>query len=159
MGEIVKDILLSPNAGIVLVFLTLVLVIGVVLSKTGILQVHTEAVQIGAADRERNIIRQQLEWSKQHLRAFEVYLPKDPNENYLAKYVTERMYDKYVDWITLNHLSKSMAYIEIKQEIIVNLVMGLVHTDEYQSEELKELLRKDTKESIEALLQIREVYK
>ena len=160
MWQMIRDVLMSPNVTIVLCFLVFVLTIGVILSKTGLLQIHTNAVQIGAADRERNIIRQQVEWIKLHCSGMEASMTKPENYNeWRGKYIAECVYDEYVDWITFNHLSLSDAYIEIKQDRIVNLVNKLTTKPEFHSEEFERELREDVRTCIEKLVQIRTIYK
>ena len=160
MWEAIGGVLTSANAKSTLLFLAVCIIGAFVLVKTGMLQVHTEAVRLGAADRERNIIRQQLDWVRRHLLGLEAGIEKPEWYNpYLGKYVVELIYDEYVNWVTFNHLSKSQAYIQIKQDQIVDLVKSTVIRDEYKTAEFEEFLRKDTEMCILALLQIREVYK
>lgn len=160
MWETIREFIGSPNATVILVFVLMFVLIFMILTKTGLIQIHTDSVQIGAADRERNIIRQQLDWIRLHLQGMgaEIERTQDYNE-YLAKYIIERCYDEYVDWITFNHISKSEAYIKIKQDKLVSLVMSLVVKEEYRTEEFKKIIADDVKVSIMALIQIREVYK
>lgn len=160
MWNTIRDVLMSPNATIILVFALFVIVIGLILSKTGLLNIHTKFVQIGAADKERNVIRQQVEWIRLHCESMESQLPRSEGYNpWRGRYIAERVYDEYVDWITFNHLTTERSYVEIKQDKIVNLVHSLVEKDEFRTREFDELLRKDTKEAIEKLVQIRDVYK
>lgn len=159
MWSTIKDILLSPNATIILVFLCFVLLFGGLLSKTGLLNIHTAFVQIGAAGKERDVIRRQIEWIRIHCKGLESQIPKPEDYNvWRGKYIAERVYDEYVDWITFNHLTTTEPYIEIKQDQIVSLVSSLVTKDEFRTKEFENFLRKDTKESIEKLVQIREMY-
>ncbi len=160
MWETISNILTSPNAFVVLIFLAFVAVILFILVKSGVLKISTSAVQLGSGDIERNIIRQQLDYVSLHLNGLEAKLdkPDDYNE-YLGKLIIEKVFDEYVNWITFNHINKSPAYVEIKQERVVSLIRQYTIKDEFRSEEFEELIRKDTKEVIEALIRIREVYK
>lgn len=160
MWETISNILTSPNAFVVLIFLAFVSVILFILVKSGVLKISTSAVQLGSGDIERNIIRQQLDYVSLHLNGLEAKLdkPDDYNE-YLGKLIIEKVFDEYVNWITFNHINKSPAYVEIKQERVVSLIRQYTIKDEFRSEEFEELIRKDTKEVIEALIRIREVYK
>ncbi len=160
MWEAIRDITLSSNAIIVIGFLVFILILGVALSKTGLLSIHTEAVSVGAADRERNIMRQQLEWARMHFQDMEQTMDKPSLYNeWRGKYIAERVFDEYVEWIAFNHFSKSPAYIEIKQDKIIALVRSLTILDYFHSEEFENYMREDTKRSILQLIKIREVYK
>lgn len=156
----IGDVLTSPNAIAILVFLGVCLIGGLVLIKSGMLQVHTTAVRVGAADTERNIIRQQMNYVLLHLTALENNLKKPEGYNeYLGKYIIEKVYDEYMDWITFNHLSKSPAYIEVKQLRIIDLIGQYTVKEEFKTDEFIEMMKKDTKQTILALIQIREIYK
>lgn len=160
MYETVEHILVSSNAAIVLIFLAFIAVIAVILARKGILNIHTSAVQLGAADQERDIIRQQLEWVRVHLEGVESSMPKPEGYNqWLGKYVVEAVYDEYVDWITFNHINASPAYVEIKQDKLVSLIRKLVIKDEFRTKEFEDKIREDTQLCIEKLIQIRKVYK
>jgi hypothetical protein len=160
MWETISTILTGPNAFVVLIFLAFVSVILFILVKSGAIRISTPNMSINTGDVERNIIRQQLDYVSLHLNGLEAKLdkPEDYNE-YLGKLIIEKVFDEYVNWITFNHINKSPAYVEIKQERVVSLIRQYTVKDEFRSEEFEDLIRKDTKEVIEALIRIREVYK
>jgi hypothetical protein len=160
MWETISTILTGPNAFVVLIFLAFVSVILFILVKSGAIRISTPNMSINTGDVERNIIRQQLDFVSLHLNGLEAKLdkPEDYNE-YLGKLIIEKVFDEYVNWITFNHINKSPAYVEIKQERVVSLIRQYTIKDEFRSEEFEDLIRKDTKEVIEALIRIREVYK
>jgi hypothetical protein len=160
MWETISNVLTSPNAFVVLIFLAFVAVILYILVKSGVLKISTSAVQLGSGDIERNIIRQQLDYVSLHLNGLEAKLdkPEDYNE-YLGKLIIEKVFDEYVNWITFNHINKSPAYVEIKQERVVSLIRQYTIKEEFRSEEFEQMIREDTKNVIEALINIREIYK
>jgi hypothetical protein len=160
MWETISTILTGPNAFVVLIFLAFVSVILFILVKSGAIRISTPNMSINTGDVERNIIRQQLDFVSLHLNGLEAKLdkPEDYNE-YLGKLIIEKVFDEYVNWITFNHINKSPAYVEIKQERVVSLIRQYTIKEEFRSEEFEDLIRKDTKEVIEALIRIREVYK
>lgn len=159
MWRAIEHVLTSPNATFILLFVVFILVVGWILSKTGLLNIHTKAVTIGAANKEREVIRQQVEWIKYHYDGLEASLPKPKDyDEWRGKFITEKVYDEYVDWITFNHISTSDSYVEVKQDKIVNLVRKYTVKEEFKSKEFEDMLRKDVKECIERLVQIRELY-
>ena len=160
MWETISNVLTSPNAFVVLIFLAFVAVILYILVKSGVLKISTSAVQLGASDIERNIIRQQLDYVLLHFNGLEAKLdkPDDYNE-LLGQLVVEKMFDEYVNWITFNHINKTPAYVELKQERIICLIRQYTVKEEFRSEDFENLIREDTKKTIEALIRIREVYK
>ena len=160
MWEAIKDILTSSNAVSVILFLILCIIVAFVLIKTNLLQIHTESVKIGARDTERNIIRQQTDYVWQHLQEAEANLPKDPDYNeQLGKIIIMTIYIEYVNWITFNHLTRSDAYIHVKQNALVALVNKLTVNERYKGDDFKQYVRDDTKQTINELLRIREAFK
>ena len=160
MWETIGSILTSPNAFVVLIFLAFVAVIVFILVKSGVLKISTSAVQLGASDIERNIIRQQLDYVLLHLNGLEATLAKPEGYNeYLGQLIVEKMFDEYVNWITFNHINKSSAYVELKQDRIISILRQYTVKEEFQTEEFENMIREDTKKTIEALIRIREVYK
>ena len=160
MWEAISNMLTSSNAVSILLFLGVCIIGAFVLIKTNMLQIHTQSVRIGAIDVERNIMRQQLDFVRHHLLALESNLKKPEDYNdYLGKYIVEVIYDEYVNWITFNHINASDKYIGVKQNKIVDIVSQYTVKDEFKSDEFLEFLRKDTKDTILELIQIREIYK
>lgn len=160
MWESLANILTSTNAVAVLTFLAVCIIGGVVLVKTNLLQIHTNSVRLGAADTERNIIRQQQDYVRLHLKSVENDLAKPDGYNeWLGRFVVMRVYAEYVEWISFNHLSKSEAYIKVKQNKLMDLINQYTYREEFKTDEFEEFIRNDTKQTILELIQIREVYK
>ena len=160
MWETITQVLTGPNAFVVLCFLGFMALVMVLLSKSGVLRITTSAIQLGASDIERNIIRQQLDYVILHLTGLEANLPKPEGYNeYLGKLVVEKIYDEYINWITFNHINKSSAYVALKQERVINILRQYTVREEFKSEEFENFIREDTKKVLEDLIKIREVYK
>ena len=160
MWETIQSIASSPNLTIILVFLCFIVIVFIIIVKSGFINVHTNAVSIGATDKERQVILQQCEWVKIHLEGLENTMSKPDRYNpWRGKYIVERVYDEYVLWITQNHVNTSDAYIEVRQDKIINLVNSLTDKPEFHTQEFREMLRNDTKYCIKKLVQIRESYK
>ena len=164
MWEAIKEILTSSNAvGVLLIlgFLVIVLItIAVVLIKGNYFQVHTQTVSIGYAERERNIIRQQQDYVWQHLQEAEANLPKDEDyDEQLGLIIIQTVYIEYTKWIAFNHLTRSDAYIHVKQSALVAIVNKLTTNERYKGEDFKQYIRDDTRDTILELLKIREAFK
>lgn len=164
MWEAIKEILTSSNAvGVLLIlgFLVIVLIIvAVVLIKGNYFQIRTEAFSIGFADRERNIIRQQLNYVKLHLEEVEANIPKDPDYNeHLGREIILEVYMVYTNWISFNHINRTEKYIQLKQKELIAVVNKLTENERYKGEDFKQYIRDDTKETILELINIREAFK
>lgn len=164
MWEAIREILTSSNAvGVLLIlgfFLIVLIIVAIVLIKGNYFQIHTQTVSVGYQDKERNIIRQQLNHVWLHLEEAEANLPKDENyDEQLGKRIILEVYKEYTDWISFNHLTRSEAYIRVKQNALVSLINKLTINERYKGEDFKQYIRNDTKETILELLNIREAFK
>lgn len=171
MWETIGEVLTGENALIVLCFLLFMTIMAVILIKMGVFNVHTDVVSIGsaerdkdrqtiAADKERQIIRVQLEWIMTHLKGIESSIEKPEDYNkWRGQCVIEALYDQYVDRVTQNHISNSPEYVEIVQTNVIAIVDSLTVNPDYKTDEFKEMLKEDTKFCINKLIQIRKVYK
>lgn len=159
MWETIEHVLTSPSLIPLLIFILIVITVAIVLSKNGLLHITTKNVQMGAADNERDIIRQQIEWVSLHYKAMENNLDKPEGyDKWRGRYITELVIDEFVSMIAFNHISKSQSYIEVKQEKILSVVMANVVRDEFKSDEFINMLKDDVQHVIEKLVQIRELY-
>lgn len=158
MWETLGKVLTSPNAWGVLVFAAAVVAAAVFAVKSGAVAVRTKSLRIGGDERERAIIRQQTEWAHVFIMSLESKVTADTDRGYFAKYILESVYDKVVEWITFNHITTNSAYIEIKQEQICALVYSNGVKEQFKTKEFKQRMCGWTRELIERLVQIREVY-
>ena len=164
MWEAIKEILTSSNAvGVLLIlgfFLMVLIIVAVVLIKGNYFQMRTQTISIGFAEKERNIIRQQQDYVWNHLQEAEANLEKDETyDEQLGQIIIMTVYIEYTKWIAFNHLTRSDAYIKVKQNSLVAIVNRLTVNDRYKGEEFKQYIRDDTKETIYELLRIREAFK
>lgn len=160
MWQSIERMLTSPNAAIILIFLSFSAVIIFILSKTGLLQVHTDNLQLGAANQERDIIRQQVEWVTLHYEGMENTMHKpDGYDPWRGKYITERVIDEVVNWIIYNHINASDTYIEVKQDKILNILKKYTELEYFTSPDFVNFIKDDTKKTIMKLIQIREIYR
>lgn len=160
MWTAIRDILLSSNVTLILCFICFILLVGIAMSRTGLMQIHTNAVEIGAADRERNIIRQQTEYIRMHYEAMENTMSKPVDyDPWRGKCIVQAICGEFVDWITLNHLTTAPAFVEIKQDRVVSIIHRLSVKEEFTSPEFDNFVRDDVKQCITKLVQIRNYYK
>ena len=160
MWETIGQILTSSNALIVLMFLLAMVLVAFILIKNGYINFDNESLRIGYADRERNIIKQQQDYVWLHLQDIEANIEKP--EDYdatLGQMIIMAMYIEYVSWISFNHLTKSDAYISVKQNRLVSIVNRYTVKEQFKGEAFIDFIRKDTKDTIYELIKIREVYK
>lgn len=160
MWEAIEHSLSSSNGPMILLFLVFTVIVVLVLSKTGLLQVHTDNVQLGAADKERDIIRQQIEWVTLHYEGMENNMKKPESyDAWRGRFITERVIDEVITWIIYNHISASDQYIEIKQDKVLNILKKYTELDFFSSPEFINMVKEDTRQTILKLIQIRELYR
>lgn len=156
--EIIGDILTSSN-GVLIAVLFVVLV--VICIKYGNIKVNTDKIKLGidSGETERAIMRNQKDWCKLSLEAFERNMPKfDSYDAIRGQLVLEKIYDEMVDWIMLNHIRTESKYIEIKQANIWNIVQKWTVNEHFKTEEFHEILNKHVKNDIEMMVKIRKDY-
>lgn len=164
MTEIIQDIWSNPSTPLILIILIFAIIIIVILARTGYLSINTRSdklnVSIGGADRERDIIRHQVEWIRHHLEGLEAKMEKpEQYDTWRGKFVVEKVYDEYVDIITFNHITDIDTYVKLKQDLIVATVNKYVELEFFKTKKFENMLREDTKYCIEQLVQIRRMYK
>lgn len=159
MWEAISNVLNGENVFPVLFFLIFLILIFLLLIKTGVLSIRTNVIRIGSNEHERTIIRQQIEWTKLYCKGLEAKIPHPEGYNkWRGLYISERIFDEIVTWITFNHISLNEDYVEIKQTRIINLVNSLTEKDEFRTEEFQEQIRREMKFVINKLIQIRKLY-
>ena len=141
MWETIGNVLTSPNALVVLIFVFLFVVALYIMSKKGIVAV-----------------RNQSQFAYLYIMAIEGKLNNSGESNYYLKWILEKCYDKVVDWITYNHISDTSMYIEIKKEEIKNLIYSLQINEEYKTPEFKQRMEGWVEELILNLLKVRKEY-
>ena len=161
MWETIGNVLTSANATMILWFLLLVAILLVALMKTGLLSVHTQVFQFGEDIKERDIIRQQVEWAHVYISGlYRMIQPTSPEYNgYFTRYILECVYSEVVDWITFNHIKVDSDYISIKQAKIKALVYSFDVRPEFRTQKFEKQLDIWVEELVRKLALIREVYK
>lgn len=160
MWQAISDVLTSGNALQVLIFLAVVIALFILLVKSGIVAIKTKHLQIGKIEKEREIIRRQIETAHNFIMSIEGKINADTAECniFFTKYVLELVYDKVIEWVVFNHISNSPMYIQDKQETICNLVYRFPIGDAFKTPEFKNRMQNWTTELITRLVQTREIY-
>ena len=76
----------------------------------------------------------------------------------ICENILEKVYDKVIEWITLNHINSSNTYVEIKQSEIKCLVYSLVVSEKFKTPEFEQRMNGWVKEVILNLITIRKEY-
>lgn len=160
MWQAISEVLTSGNALQVLIFLAIVVCLFIVLVKTGILAIQTKHLRIGQIEREREVIRRQIETAHNFIISIEGKINTDSNQEnqYFTKYVLERVYDKVIEWVMFNNISNSPMYVQDKQETICNLIYMFPIGEDFKTPEFKKRMQNWTSELITRLVQTRDIY-
>lgn len=162
MWEAFSSVLTSDNGTRVIVALVILVLIASVLARMGLFSIHSAHVKIGnaASDKERTVIRHQVEYIRNSTNGFESQIPKDEKyDKYRGRFVLERIFDEMLNWIVFNHIEANPTYIKIKQDIIWNIVLTFTEKPEHHTEEFREAVARQTEKTIRALVDIRKEYK
>ena len=158
--QALSTIMTSSNAIYVLVFAFLIGIIGLILIRKGIITIHSKNIDIGIADRERDILRQQCEYISNHYKGLMATLPRGERfDEYRARYILECALDLAQEWVLFNHMSEQNSYISVKQGTMVGLIYSLTSEPIYHSKDFTDYIRKDTEEVIRTCVNIRKEYK
>lgn len=159
MWETIQSVLTSSNAPIVLLTVVVIAIWLLILIKHGFISFNFKGVKVGREDKERTIIRQQVEWVKLYCDGMESRLPHPEGYNeWRSKYILECVFDEIITWITFNHITTNESYVEIKQNRIINLINSLTIKPEFQSKEFRDFIKDEIRFVITKLVKIREVY-
>lgn len=162
MWEAISNVLTSNNIIPIGIILILVILAMAILAKMGLVSFHGKGVSVGNGDKERNIIRHQIDYAEGACTDFFIRLERKPGfEEWRAKYIMERAYDVLVRIISYNHIQVEDTYIELRQSEIWKTIQEYKESDDdpyYHSEEFKKLIYGEVKSVIEKLVKIREFY-
>lgn len=157
--DTIQTLLLSDNAWMLVIAIIIIAVIVGFLSKAGIISITTKNLTVGASNKEREIIRQQVEYINLHINSLENNMTKPDGYNkWRGKYVASRVINEYIDWITFNHLKDTPEYISIKQDKLISMLIMLTEKPYFHDDEFINMIKEDTEHSIKRLVEIREMY-
>lgn len=161
MWDAFARILTNDNALLVLIFFTILVFVLIALAMCGVVRIDTVAFKMGADHKERDIIRQQIDWSHSFITGLktQIYADESQYNGFLTLYVLEVMFDEIVNWITFNHINLESDYISVKQERIRSLLRNMPIGDEFRTKEFERKVDKWVEEIIRKLVLIRKVYK
>ena len=161
MWDAIAKILTNSNALLVLIFLTFFILILIVLTRTGLVEIKTANFRMGADVRERNIIEQQTEWSHSYIMGLSSEIEADDSRygGYRIKYILEVIHNEITGWITQNHINLESDYVSIKQEKVKAMLKSMDIEPQYKTDKFFKKTDRWVDEVIHKLVKIREVYK
>lgn len=166
MWEAVSKILTSSNAIQTIIGVIVIILLFIVMIKTGMIKIKTSHVYLGLSesDKERTVIREQCDFTHTYLMGLMSKIEKVTSDGkllhggYFTRWILEQAYDEFVKWITQNHISTDKAYVHAKQEKIKALVYSMGVRDEFKTREFSERMDRWVAEIIEELVSIRKLY-
>jgi len=160
-AEGLKEVLMSPNAWMFLLFVTFALFVLNRMAKNGLLSFKGKGLRLGSDEKELTIIRNQTQWAHLYVMSRKGKLIEEDSSELtkvLCENILEKVYDKIIEWITFNHINSSNSYVEIKQSEIKCLVYSLVISEEFKTPEFETRMNGWVKEVILNLINIRKEY-
>lgn len=132
--------LINGNNGVfALLFGLVVLVILVYLVKSGMFNLKIKGITISTREKELSLIRKQLQYVNNRMDATIRDIPVRLTEGlhyYYAKYVISKVKDCFEEAIIYNNMEEG-SYIELKQELIYNVILKITKDDYFKSPEFK----------------------
>lgn len=160
--DAVARILTNTNALLVLIFLMIFFLLFVLFARTGIININIRGFKMGADHRERDIIRQQIDWAHSYILGLKCEIVADETRynGYLTLFMLEAAFDEVINWITFNHINLESDYISIKQEKIKSMIHSEPNIrQEYKTKEFDRKVDKWVDILIRKLVLIRKVYR
>lgn len=164
MWESITTTLTSENGPKLLItigiLVLIIIYLAVKLGKAGLLNINTKHVHIGSKISDRELIRRQIEVAHEFIMSIEGKLATAEKQynDYFAKYILERVYDKVIEWIMFNHITMNQLYIQDKQDTILNLIYAQPINDDFKTPEFKVRVENWVKELIERLVNVKTLY-
>lgn len=120
-----------------MVVLLLVVVVGIISVKKGFISFKGEKLSIGQDIKTRNLIQNQLEYTKAKCEGLTI-LYRDKVEEYKLKYIIARVEDVFERAVIFNNLSDDEGYVRAKQELVYQTILkratcGWVLDDEFKA--------------------------
>lgn len=157
MWEAIKEILTSPYSIITLGFILVLIVVGIILARKGLLSIKTKSVTIGLRESERQIIRSQMMFVDSAIEEFYDKIPKFEGRNeYQLKYICELVIDSYYKAIALNHISKDPVYRGIKKGEVLKIILSNTNNAAFRDDHFKCEVEKEVDRVYDSLIEIRE---
>ena len=167
MWDAIGGVLTSQNGALVAILLFGIVLMAYVAMRIGRLKITGDKIKIGtdAQERERTVIRNQLDWMRDAVFAFERQIDELVDEkdvkkynNYRTKYILAMLYIGMSEWVLYNHIDHSQHYLEIKRSDLWNKVLTMTEKEELQSDEFKNMVFAEVERIIEKLILIRKEY-
>ena len=155
MWESVERLAESGKGWFVLIIIGLI----IFAVRMGYMKVRTDKILIGrdSGEHERMIMKKQIDFAHTACMAFEKRIPRFEDYNpYLGKYIAELTFDEIVNWITVNHISGDEDYIQIKQDIVWDIITTETISDRMRTDKFKKAVFQNVETIIKKLVQIRE---
>lgn len=127
--------------------------------RKGAISFNGKGLKVGIQDKERTIIRYQMQFVNAKLDGTVKDIPVRLNEglhHYRTKYIIGKVKDLFEEMIIYNHISNTEDYISIKQELAYNLVIKLTDDEFFRKPEFKDYMDKLVRDIILKLVTIRE---
>jgi len=147
----------GTNGIFALLFGLVALVILVYLVKSGMLNFNAKGLSISTRERELDLIRKQIQYVNNRMDATIRDLPVRLTEGlhyYFAKYVISKVKDCFEEAIIYNNMEEG-SYIELKQELIYNVVLKITKDDYFKSPEFKVYLYDLVEKTLQKLITLR----
>ena len=160
--EWLASVLTSSNAIPIIIIVVLLVVIIAILAKKGIFSFNAFGLKIdnGNDERERTIIRSQIQYVKSAISDFYDDIPNfEGRDEWRLRYICEKIISVFTDIISFNHISKEKIYVQMKQASIWAVIINNTTADIMTSDEFKDVVYANVAEILDKLIEIREYYK
>lgn len=160
MWEAILGIFTSGNFLQIVLGIAALITLFAFLVKKGLISFKGHGFNVGTAENERTILRQQIEFCKTQTETTAnklIDLYKDVDE-WRIKYICELVYDIWIEAISYNHITKDSFYIQNKFEKVWAIILKETFNERFSSEEFKKVVFDECKKVVERLVDIKDYY-
>lgn len=151
MWEAISNIAQSQGLIPVLVFIIVLIIVFMIAVKKGVIKFKGKGLEVGIADRERNIINTQLDAVESFVMTF--YKTNGyKSDDWKSLYIMSEVEDLIYRWVSINHINTSDTYITLKQDAVWKIIC--TYSDKID-EDLHEKVNASVKDLIKKLVEIR----
>ena len=79
MWETIKEVLLSANAWLILIFIAFMVFVVLQMSRSGLLSIKAKGLRLGSDEKELTVVRNQSQWSYLYIMSLKGKLIKFPS--------------------------------------------------------------------------------
>ena len=152
MWESIQAMTANPlTVGLVVVLV----IVGIVGVRKGWFRIHTNAITIGADEKERKILRDQFDYTNAFFDSFLTHPIFKTCDEYKVKHICDKVKDEVERAILFNHITAEGEYIRIKCDLMYSVILKRSDADFVREDSFKKQMYEEGEKLFKRLIDIR----